>query len=250
MFSINTSLVALAAYLLCTANAYGDSWALTQTTTTNTATTLSQTTVSNAKQGVNMINLNHSNGVVVNANQVFTTNGNDLTLSQDVVTSSHQAINYIAAAHITEAAQVVNHVDEVLLQQTNSSSNSTQALNMAITAGAGSQIDKLTQTVSANSMSFDGAGSGNIQAGNYIQADSISSTVGNVVQNFNVNGNVSYALIGSNNLQAGNVVIKNSGFDPAGKVTQNFSAGNVDASFSETDANGSVIAANYFAERI
>lgn len=249
MRPIKTVLLALSPSLLFSLNAFGDSWTLTQTAITQTATTLFQANANNAKQGVNVINLNNAQGVVVNADQTFTTSGHNVTLSQDATNASHQAVNYIAAAHITAATQTVTQVDAVLLKQQNSSSNSLQALNIAITTGAGTQINQLVQTVSANSASFDSTGSGNIQAGNYLQADSLSATAGDVVQNFTISGNVTYALTGANNLQAGNVAINNVGFKPTGTIIQHFSAANVNATFSDTDANGSIMAANYVAEQ-
>ena len=244
MCPIKTLLLSLSTALLFNFNAFADSWTLTQTAITQTATTLFQATANKSKQGINVINLNNNQGIVVNADQTFTTSGHNVTLSQNATNASHQAINYITASDITAATQSVTQVDAVLLTQQNSS-NSLQALNMA---SAGMKIDTLVQSVSANSVSFDSTGSGNIQAGNYLQADALSATAGDVVQNFTISGNVTYALTGANNLQAGNVAINNSGFNPTGTIIQHFSAANVNATFSDTDANGSIMAANYVAE--
>lgn len=249
MTPINRMVCLVSGYLLLPAMTYADSWSLTQTVTINSAMTLSQTNTNNAIVGANVIRLDSSTGVVTTANQAMTTNGNDLTLSQDGASSSHQAVNYLSAAHIDSASQTVSQVDQVLFEQKNGSTNNIQGLNLALGTGSGIQIDALTQTVSANSVTFDGAGSGNIQAGNYIQADAVSTVAGNVVQDFNVSGVVSYIQTGTNNLQAGNVVIKNT---PSftGNVTQNFSAGNVIATFSAAEGNNSIKAANYFAQKI
>ena len=246
---INTLLFSVSTGLFFTLDVYGNSWLLTQTTIINNETSLSQINANQAKQSVNSINLGNN---AINTNQNFNSSGNNLNLSQDTVRFSHQAVNYIAAADITEARQTVNNVDSILLTQNNTTNNSVQTLNIAVATETGThkKIDKLTQTVTANSVTFSGTGSNNIQAGNYIKADSISSTAGDVVQNFNVTGNVTYNLSGTNNLQAGNILIKNFNFSVNGNLSQNFSAGNVNAIFSETDTNGSVKAANYFAEKL
>lgn len=249
MASVHTSLFVLSVTLFSVLPAHADSWTLTQTVAVSSDVVLSQSGSNGAIEGVNVIKLNNTNGIAVDVSQSMTTGANDLTLTQDATSSSYQAVNYLSAAHINVAEQIVTNVDHVLLEQQNGGNDNVQALNIAIAKGAGTQIDALTQTVSANSFSFGTSGSGNIQAGNYIQADAVSTTAGDVVQNFNVSGTVSYALAGTDNLQAGNVLIKNTG-SFTGSVIQNFSAGNVVVSFYEQDANNSIKAANYFAQKL
>jgi hypothetical protein len=231
--------------LLLSTTAFADSWVVTQNVTTNSATTFSQQAGTGAIQAGNAIRLNSTNGKVSSANQSMTTSGNTLTLTQDASHSSHQAVNYLFANHLNSASQQVNNISTLSLTQ-NGGSGNVQALNQVLVTGTGTQIDTLNQSVSAESMLFQGTGSNNIQAGNYLQADSVSTTAGDVVQDFTVSGDVSYSLTGSNNVQAGNVVIKKTAAF-TGQVTQNFSAGNVTASFSESDSNNSIKAANYFA---
>ncbi|QTR50528.1 hypothetical protein [Candidatus Thiothrix anitrata] len=216
--------------------------------TTNALTTLTQHNTTNAIQALNAINLDASSNVN-RADQSVQTGGNALELTQSGEGSNNkQAANLVIAGYINNASQTVSDVGAVSITHTGANSNNIQALNMAIATGSsGTQVNGLTQSVNAASVSFNiDGGTGNIQAGNYLQANSADD----VTQQFIVTGNVTYAGTGTNNLQAGNAVIKETGGASITNLTQTFSANNVNTSYSDSFGSGSIKAANYFSTRL
>lgn len=224
--------------------AQADSWTLTQSVAVSSDTTLTQDGVSgDSVQGVNVINLDGSVGVVVNGEQTMSVGGNDLTLTQDNASNSRQFVNLMSASKIQSGTQSLSGVDALSLIQTNGTNNSVQAINAAVTRGGdpGTQIELLTQSVEVASASFDVTGSNNIQAGNYIDANSVSSTLGDVTQSFVITGAAPavYNVTGSDNVQAGNYAKVASG-----QVEQTFSVNSVVVNHSGADGSNNIQAAN------
>lgn len=214
-----------------------DSWTVTQAVNINADTILSQTNVGNGSvQSNNMIKLSAGDNIM-NASQSMPSNGKNMHLSQNATNASHQTINRMTAEQVNNAIQNVYGVNTASLTQDGFSNNNIQALNLVVA----SEVNDLNQSVVADLIIFNGNGSGNIQAGNYIKADFTKAT-----QNFSA-GKVLYSQSGTNNIQAGNVALTNNSVTQ-GNVSQNFMVGNVTAKYSEIDEKGSIKAANYYAE--
>ena len=182
--------IGIPAFILCVFNfssIYADSWSVTQSVTTSNPLLLNQHNATGSTiQSVNLINLDQSSGVVSHAEQTLNAGGNNVSLIMLGSENSYQSVNYLAASEVVSATQNATNINEAVLRQIGGSNN-VQAINVTkATGGLGVQISNLTQTVSANTLTLDyqGTGSGNIQAGNFIEADSISTTPGAVTQNF------------------------------------------------------------------
>ena len=244
--TINTILLAT----LISNTVFADSWAITQNVTVRKPLSISQINATNSTQAINTIHLDESHGAVITTQQTMNMGGSDLKLLQSGGENNRQAINYLIAPAISSATQTVNQASALSLNQ-QGSNNNIQALNYVKATGSGnSPLQSLNQTVEADhiTLNFQGVGSGNIQAGNYLEADTLPSAAGDVIQNFTATS-LNYIQSGTHNLQAGNVVIKNSN-TPAGAVTQNFTAEKVSANFGSAGAaSGSVTAANYFSDQ-
>lgn len=229
-------LFVLASYLQLPNTVCADGWEITQLVQVNsTDITLIQTGTTQASSQA----LNHivTNQQVINSSQEVTLNQQHLSLSQrNGVNNSTQAINLINAP-VKESQQILMNVGNIVLKQGNGSEN-IQALNAIISS---KPISNLQQQVFAPTSSLrfqqDEASSGNTQAGNYLEANTVSE----VQQSLHVN-TVYFDQAGNNNVQAANIMIVNG--DAEG-MEQNFSAENVSVDFSSVSNDGSIKAANF-----
>jgi hypothetical protein len=182
--------------------ARADSWTITQTfSITGGDLQLTQTNTNDATQTVNLINLD----TVTQATQTVNMNSRNLEMIQENGTqNSHQAINRISADTITEATQSVLDVRTTQMTQKSSTGN-TQALNDV----EARTVNKLTQTVTGRTIEFEqNSTRNNIQAGNLIQADSLSHHPGNITQNFTADTLTQNSRnSGGDNIQAANAAI-------------------------------------------
>ncbi len=173
--------------------------------------------------------------------QEITITMNQLSLTQNTANASTQAMNHISLNMTNgeiRGTQTFNGSGNNIILVQNNTTNSRQTIN-GISAAT---VTSATQTVTANSISFNqNGGTGNIQAGNLIKTDSF--TAGGISQSLNVN-TINFKVDGSeaqnltDNIQAANVIITGSGDSP--DVTQNVTATTV------TPSSNSLQALNYF----
>ena len=148
--------------------------------------------------------------------QTTTITMNQLSLTQDATTASTQAVNHINLNMTNgeiRGTQTFNGSGKNIVFVQNNTTNSRQAINRISAA----TVTSATQTVTANSISFNQNDSGtgnNIQAGNLIETNSF--TTGGISQSLNVN-TINFKVNGSeaenmtDNIQAANVIITGSG---------------------------------------
>lgn len=203
--TINTALLAT----LVSGSAFADSWTITQNVSVSAPLSISQGNMTNSAQAINSIQLRNGGSSVTNTQQTLNLGSGDLTLLQSGGDNNHQAVNYLLSPEIHSAAQTLNQAGNVALKQ-QGGDNNIQALNYAKATGD-APLQSLKKNVQAQhiTLKFEGIGSGNIQAGNYIEADGLPTTSGDVVQNL-ATTSLHYIQSGTHNLQAGNVVVNNS----------------------------------------
>ncbi|QTR50529.1 hypothetical protein [Candidatus Thiothrix anitrata] len=243
--------------------AIAESWDVTQTTTvTDTATGITQNGVSaNSIQAVNAINLNGTTGEIGTASQTFETpaDHNITLIQQSSTTASDQAINRAYAHTITDLTQEVTLSGTPtihLKQQATAQGNNTQAINQAlITNDATAVISKLEQNVSFDATTFKmdqtSPAEENIQAGNLIQAGTVSATAGDITQNITVDMARVVQENTSKSIQAPNALVTlDSG--TGGSIAQSFEGTFFGSTYAlrQTTANNSVQALNFAGEAI
>jgi hypothetical protein len=206
--------------------AFADGWEITQSAN-STSIHLFQNGSRSSDQSINNISV----GQIKSSSQSLTVSG-DLSLTQGG-SHSKQSINSLSSGDITNRTTQTVSLGSIAL--TSDGANNLQIGNYIQAA----TINNATQQFNATKMTFNGNGSGNKQAGNYLKADQATAS-----QIFSANS-VSYSQSGENNIQAGNMALTNN-FTTGGTVTQGFTVEYIDASYSKTDDNGSIKAANYY----
>lgn len=235
-----------------------DSWTLTQETTIDSSTDIVQDGTSGGSvQVVNSVNLSGVDGVL-NDGSTQSLDIQDKTLSllqENGTSSSSQAVNRITGHTLNGGSQTLqSNASSVLTiisikQASDIGDSNSQAINIAETSSSG-QINKLSQEVkpTKNGLSFEQlGGSNNIQAGNLMKSASVSTTAGNVTQEFTADA-VNFSQENTTSgLQAGNSLIILGG-GSGGTLTQDFSAtvtSGVAFNFKQTSATASIQSMNY-----
>lgn len=230
--------VAIAAALL-SSSVIADSWTLTQTTTPNSVTNLTQSaTTGGSVQALNDINAASTTSIAAGSKQTIAMEEARLKLTQDgAVGGSTQAANYAKAGilggttaftqEITDTTRIGGNVMEQ--NTTTGSGGNTQAMNAAI-ATANTGVVKLKQSASFNGNLLISQGTtlgNNLQAINTVSTAGQTASMTDVEQTILTIGNTGIYFdqhnAPSSNVQTGNNA--DAGTNNMGTVNQSVTAG-------------------------
>lgn len=151
-------------------------WRVTQQSNVQGALTVKQSETNDSEQGLNLIILRTSDGLVsATQNAVFAAGINFSMEQTGGGNGNVQAINHAEANVLNDISQNVSGFDHAQLLQTTTAGGNIQALNYARTTTTATDI---TQTVTGTEATLNnqGASANNVQTINYLQIDGNGTT--------------------------------------------------------------------------